>query len=118
MSDSQTPDVQSEIKRTVEENQIVIFMKGSPMQPQCGFSAQATGILQELGTPFAYVDVIEIPVARSGIKAFTNWPTIPQIFVNGEFVGGVDILRELHANGELKALVEAGAKSEGGDAPN
>ena len=111
-NNTQDAEVQAEIKRTVEENKIVIFMKGSPMYPQCGFSAQSAGILRELGEPFAYVDVLEIPAARQGVKDFTNWPTIPQIFINGEFVGGCDILRALHASGELQQLVAGEASAE------
>ena len=83
-------------------------MKGSPENPMCGFSAQASQILRELGEPFAYVDVLEIPEARSGVKAFTQWPTLPQIFIKGEFIGGVDILRSMHEGGELQPLLNEG----------
>lgn len=102
MSDN---ELMEQIDATVKENQIVIFMKGSPMQPACGFSAAASEILKATGRPFAYVDVFEIPGVRDAIKQYTQWPTIPQIFINGEFVGGTDILREMSGNGELDALL-------------
>jgi monothiol glutaredoxin len=86
---------------------VVLFMKGSPSAPQCGFSATAAGILAEYGKPLAHVDVLQDPDVREDVKAFTSWPTIPQIFIGGEFVGGADILRELHQSGELRRLVEA-----------
>lgn len=98
--------VHSQIDETVKGNKIVIFMKGSPERPQCGFSAQASQILIGLGEPFAYVDVFEIPAARQGVKEYSDWPTLPQIFVGGEFIGGCDILIQMNANGELKTLVD------------
>ena len=98
-------EIQELISDTIKENKIVIFMKGSPMQPMCGFSANSSSILSSLDEPYSYVDVIEIPQARAGVKIFTDWPTIPQIFVNGEFIGGNDILQQMAESGELKALV-------------
>jgi monothiol glutaredoxin len=84
----------------------VLFMKGSPTAPQCGFSASAAGILQGYGKPFAHVNVLADPDIREGVKSYTNWPTIPQVFIKGEFVGGADILRQLHDSGELKTMIE------------
>ena len=99
-------EIQQQIDQTVKDNEIVIFMKGSPEYPQCGFSATASQILVGLERPFAYVDVFEIPEARQGVKDYTQWPTIPQIFVKGEFIGGCDILQQMAASGELRGLFE------------
>ncbi len=99
--------VRDYIEKTVRENRVVLFMKGTPQSPQCGFSATAAGILASYGQPFATVDVIADMDVREGVKDFTSWPTIPQIFIGGEFVGGSDILKELHGNGELKKLLES-----------
>src|SRR5215813_660046 len=97
--------VQDEIKTLVEGNKIVIFMKGTPQMPMCGFSAATVEVLKTLGLPFESVNVLSDPVGRQGIKEFTNWPTIPQVFIGGKFVGGCDIVREMHASGELAKLV-------------
>lgn len=94
------------IEETVKGNSIVLFMKGSPSAPQCGFSATAAGILGSYGRPFHTVNVIADPDVREGVKQFTNWPTIPQVFVGGEFIGGADILQQMHASGDLKAAIE------------
>jgi len=94
------------IEAQVAAAPIVLFMKGSPSSPQCGFSATAAGILSGYGKPVAHVDVLLDPDVREDVKSFTSWPTIPQIFIGGEFIGGADILRELHQNGELKTLIE------------
>lgn len=94
------------IDDTVKKNPIVIFMKGSPNAPQCGFSAGAVGILSEYGKPFAHVNVLADPDIRDGVKLYSSWPTIPQIFIGGEFVGGADILKQMHSAGELKGLIE------------
>ncbi|MFZ5476291.1 MAG: Grx4 family monothiol glutaredoxin [Myxococcota bacterium] len=94
------------IEETVKGNPIVLFMKGSPSSPQCGFSASAAGILQGYGKPLAHVNVLADEEIREGVKKYTSWPTIPQVFVGGEFVGGADILRQLHDSGELKELIE------------
>ena len=98
--------VQAFIEQTVKGNQVVLFMKGSPQAPQCGFSASAVGILSSYGKPFAHVNVLADMDIREGVKQYTSWPTIPQVFVNGEFVGGSDILKELHASGELKKMID------------
>ncbi len=94
------------VDEIVKANSVVIFMKGSPQSPQCGFSAGASGILTSYGKPYAHVNVLADPDIREGVKEYTSWPTIPQIFVGGEFVGGADILKQMHDSGELKALIE------------
>ncbi len=102
--------VQDRIKQDVEGNKIVIYMKGTPEMPRCGFSAAAVQVLQSLNEPFKAVDVLADPEVWDGVKRYSEWPTIPQIFIGGQFVGGCDILRELHARGELSDLVKkAGA---------
>ena len=102
-----TMDTQQRIKEQVEANPVVLYMKGTPQMPQCGFSAMAVQVLQACGvTSFATVDVLADPEIRQGIKEFANWPTIPQLYVNGEFVGGSDILREMYQSGELQKLLE------------
>lgn len=95
-------DTQERIKQTVESNDIVLFMKGSPQFPQCGFSGRAVQLLQACGAEFAAVDVLADPDVREGIKQYSNWPTIPQLYVRGQFVGGSDILMEMYESGELK----------------
>lgn len=94
-----------QIQSLIDNNKIVIFMKGTPSQPQCGFSAAAIRCLQDAGATFESVDVLSNPEIREEVKVFSNWPTIPQIYMKGEFVGGCDIIRELHASGELKTMV-------------
>ena len=101
----QGQDVQEFIKKLIEDNKVVLFMKGSPQQPLCGFSANAAGILSSYDPDFAHFDVISDPDVRQGIKDFSMWPTLPQIYINQEFVGGSDILAQLHERGELKALI-------------
>ena len=98
-------DVVSEIDREVKSNAVVVYMKGTPRFPMCGFSAATVEVLQEIGVPFKAVDILTEGDKREGVKAYNNWPTIPQLFVGGEFVGGCDIVRELHAKGELASLV-------------
>jgi monothiol glutaredoxin len=89
------------IQKEVSSNDVLLFMKGTPVFPQCGFSATAVGILSHLGVKFAAIDVLKDPEIRQGIKEFSNWPTIPQLYVKGEFVGGADILREMYEADEL-----------------
>ena len=97
---------QEVIKEQVTKNPVVLYMKGSPDFPQCGFSANAVGILRACGVDeFFSVNVLENPDIRQGIKEFANWPTIPQLYVNGEFVGGSDIMREMYETGELKKVL-------------
>ncbi len=99
--------VQDVIKQQVSGNRVVLYMKGTPDFPQCGFSANAIGILRACGVDeFHTVDVLENPDIRQGIKEYANWPTIPQLYVNGEFVGGSDIMIELYQSGELKKVLE------------
>ncbi len=99
-------DVNNRIETLLTQNKVVLFMKGSPQFPQCGFSARAVAILKELQTPFTHVDVLSDPEIREGIKAYGQWPTIPQLYVNKELVGGSDIMMEMFESGELKqALV-------------
>jgi monothiol glutaredoxin len=99
--------IQDVIKKQVVGNRVVLYMKGTPDFPQCGFSANAIGILRACGVNEPYtVNVLENPDIRQGIKEYANWPTIPQLYVNGEFVGGSDIMAEMFKSGELKTLIE------------
>lgn len=101
-------DTQQIIKEQVAGNPIVLYMKGTPQMPQCGFSALAVQVLNACGVRnFFSVNVLEDPEIRQGIKEYGNWPTIPQLYVNGEFVGGSDILREMYQSGELRKVLEA-----------
>ena len=104
MSDSALQDAQTLIRDTVAANDVVLFMKGTANQPQCGFSNQVVQILDHLGVAYQDVNVLADPAIRQGIKDFSNWPTIPQLYVKGEFVGGCDIVREMFQTGELKTL--------------
>ena len=97
--------VNDRIRKTIEENKIVIYMKGNPTFPMCGFSAATIEVFNELGMPYETVDVLQDPEIRDGIKQFSEWPTIPQVYVAGEFVGGCDIIREMHGSGELATLL-------------
>ncbi len=92
------------IDKAVKENDVVLFMKGTPQFPQCGFSSVVVQVLDYLGVDYVSTNVLENPAIREGIKQYTNWPTIPQLYVKGEFIGGADIVREMFENGELKAL--------------
>ncbi len=98
------------IDEIVRGNDIVLFMKGTELFPQCGFSSRAVAILEHLQVPFKTVDVLQDPDIRQGIKQYSDWPTIPQLYVKGEFVGGSDIMLEMFENGELKQLVSAPAE--------
>jgi monothiol glutaredoxin len=97
-------DAQSRIKDIVDKNDVVLFMKGTALFPQCGFSSRAVAILERLGTKYETVDVLQDPEIRAGIKEYSNWPTIPQLYVKGEFVGGSDIMMEMFESGELQEL--------------
>ena len=101
MSDPVTDRIQSEISGS----EVMLYMKGTAMFPQCGFSARVVQILTHLGVPFKTANVLEDPALRDGIKQFSNWPTIPQLYVKGEFVGGCDIITEMFQNGELETLM-------------
>ena len=98
-------DASATIAKTIADNDVVLFMKGTKQFPQCGFSATATKILDLLGVTFKDVNVLEDQGIREGIKAFSNWPTIPQLYIKGEFVGGCDIMREMYQAGELHDLI-------------
>ena len=99
--------VQQRIRQDISETPVVLFMKGSPVFPQCGFSAAVVQILSHLGIKFKGVDVLSDPEIRQGIKEFSNWPTIPQLYVKGELVGGCDIIREMFQSGELQELLSS-----------
>ena len=98
-------DVNQRIERLVGQSDIVLFMKGSALFPQCGFSSRAVAILDHLGVTYETVDVLQDQDVRDGIKAYSDWPTVPQLYVKGEFVGGSDIMMEMFESGELKQLV-------------
>jgi monothiol glutaredoxin len=99
--------VEERIRQEITDSPVVLFMKGSPVFPQCGFSAAVVQILSHLGVKFKGVDVLADPEIRQGIKEFSSWPTIPQLYVKGEFVGGCDIIREMFDTGELRQFLEA-----------
>jgi monothiol glutaredoxin len=100
-------DAQDRIRSQVTGNPVILYMKGTPQMPQCGFSAMAVQVLQACGVQqFASVNVLADPEIRQGIKEYANWPTIPQLYVNGEFVGGSDIMREMYQSGELQKLLD------------
>lgn len=106
-----TPEVKTKIDRLVNENKVMVFMKGSKLMPQCGFSNNVVQILNTLGVPYQAVDILADPEIRQGIKEYSNWPTIPQIYIDGEFVGGSDIAIELYQSGELQQMVEVALAS-------
>ena len=109
-----TDEVQDRIKGLVESNDVLLFMKGSPLFPQCGFSSRAVAILNHLGVDFESVDVLQDQGIRQGIKSFSDWPTIPQLYVKGEFVGGSDIMMEMYESGELRQfLADKGVAAQG-----
>ena len=98
-------DAQSRIENMVKSYPIMLFMKGNPDAPQCGFSSKVAMIMKDLGKPFASFDVLSDPTIREGIKVYANWPTIPQLYINGEFVGGSDIVAEMYVSGELQPML-------------
>ena len=102
-------DANDRIGEIVKNNEVVLFMKGTPLFPQCGFSSRAVAILDHLAVPFETVDVLQDQEIRTGIKDYSDWPTIPQLYVKGEFVGGSDIMMEMFKSGELQQLVGAEA---------
>lgn len=105
-------DVNERIESQLKENPVLLYMKGTPDFPQCGFSGQTVAALKEVGKPFAFVNIFEDPEIREGLKAYSNWPTFPQLYVNGELIGGCDIIVEMYRSGELQTLLngeEAGA---------
>lgn len=106
-----TPELKERIDQLLNENKIVVFMKGSKLMPQCGFSNNVVQILNTLGVAYETVDVLADYELRQGIKDYSNWPTIPQVYVNGEFIGGSDVMIELYHNGELQQMVEVALAS-------
>jgi monothiol glutaredoxin len=104
-------DVNERIKDQIEGNPVLLYMKGTPDFPQCGFSGQTVAALKSLGKPFAYVNIFEDPEIREGLKAYSNWPTFPQLYVNGELVGGCDIVIEMYQSGELKEILDSDAET-------
>jgi len=98
---------QETIKKTIDDNDVVLYMKGTADFPQCGFSGRAVQILNACGAEFTSIDVLSDPEVREGVKQFSNWPTIPQLYVKGEFVGGSDIMMEMYQSGELKEMLQA-----------
>ena len=100
-----TEDARARIQTAVTANDVVLFMKGTPLFPQCGFSSRAIAILEHLGVGYSSVDVLQDQGVRQGIKDFSDWPTIPQLYVKGEFVGGSDIMMEMYESGELSELM-------------
>lgn len=99
-------DIQATIDAEVKSNDVLLFMKGTPKMPQCGFSGQCVQILNHLGVPFKGVNILESDALRQGVKEYSNWPTFPQLYVKGEFIGGADITREMFQAGELQALLK------------
>ena len=105
--------VNTRIQQEIDDQPVVLFMKGTPVFPQCGFSAAVVQVLTLLGVQFKGVDVLADPQIRDGIKAFSDWPTIPQLYIKGEFLGGCDIIREMYENGELKqAFADKGIQTQ------
>jgi monothiol glutaredoxin len=101
MSDASTNPLRDEIQKAISQNRVILFMKGTPSAPACGFSARTVAVLETVGTPFAAVDILPDPRIRQELSALSNWPTIPQLFVDGELVGGADIVAEMYQSGEL-----------------
>lgn len=105
-------DIHTTIREQIASNPVLIYMKGSPDQPQCGFSSQATQILMACGERFAYIDILTNPEIREQLPAISEWPTFPQLFVDGELVGGCDIVVEMYESGELQPLIQAATQTE------
>jgi len=110
-------DIMETIKEQIESNTILIYMKGSPNQPQCGFSARTVQALMACGERFAYVDVLSNPEIRANLPKYGNWPTFPQLWVDGELVGGCDIVAEMFENGELEPLIKQAVASDTAESP-
>ena len=104
-------EIMDAIKEQIDSNTILLYMKGSPDQPQCGFSAQASQILMACGERFAYIDILANPEIRANLPKISEWPTFPQLFVNGELVGGCDIITEMYQSGELQPMIKAAAEA-------
>ena len=99
--------IQAKIDEQVKKNKIILYMKGTPSFPMCGFSAATIQVLDSYNVAYESVNVLDDPAIRDGVKRYSNWPTVPQLYINGEFVGGCDIVREMHAKGELEPLIRA-----------
>lgn len=106
-----TPELKQRLDNLVKENKILVFMKGSKLMPQCGFSNNVVQILNSMGVPYETIDVLADWEIRQGIKEYSNWPTIPQVYINGQFVGGSDIMIELYQKGELQEVLEVALAS-------
>lgn len=106
-----TPELKAKIDDMVNNHKIFVFMKGTKLMPMCGFSNNVVQILNSLGVPFETIDVLENPDIRQGIKDYSDWPTIPQVYINGEFIGGSDVVIELYQKGELQQMVEVALAS-------
>ena len=119
MTDESTNPMRDAIQSAISENPVILFMKGTPEAPACGFSARSVAMLQSLGTPFAAVDILPDPRIRQELSALSNWPTIPQLFVDGELIGGCDIVTEMYESGELQQALglEPAASAEAPEAP-
>lgn len=104
-------NIMERIRSDVQNNKILIYMKGSPAMPQCGFSAATIDVFNDLGVPYETRDVLQDPELRQSIKEFSNWPTVPQVYVNGQFIGGCDIVLEMHQRGELRPIVDEALKA-------
>ena len=109
-------DIMQVIEQQIKENPVILYMKGTPQFPQCGFSAQTVQALMTVGEPFAYVNVLEAPEIRANLPKYANWPTFPQLWVGGELVGGCDIVCEMYESGELQKLIKDAVAAKG-DAP-
>ena len=110
MTEDVNAQLREQIQQAITENPVILFMKGTPEQPRCGFSARTVATLEATGSPFAAVDVLPHPAIRQELSAISNWPTIPQLFVNGEFIGGCDITVDLFDSGELARMVAEAQK--------
>jgi monothiol glutaredoxin len=117
LNESRYMDTIEKIKQQIEENPIILYMKGSPKLPNCGFSAQATQALMSCGEQFAYVDILQNPDIRAELPKYADWPTFPQLWVDGELVGGCDIIMEMTQQGELQTLIKESAAKRAGDTP-
>ncbi|WP_312750167.1 Grx4 family monothiol glutaredoxin [Psychrobacter sanguinis] len=102
----QNQDIETLIRNQIKENPVLLYMKGTPQFPQCGFSAKAIEVLTQIGRPFAFVNILENPEIRATLPKIANWPTFPQLWIDGELMGGSDIILEMYQSGELKPLVE------------
>jgi monothiol glutaredoxin len=105
--------IHEEIKNDIDNHKVILFMKGSKLMPLCGFSAQVVEVLNQLGIPFETRDVLQNDEVRQGIKEFSNWPTLPQLYIDGKFIGGCDIVLQLHKEGKLKSLLKKSTQGYG-----